>query len=80
MADVLMSATFQNVHEPNQIRIHIGMGIGERIANSGLSRQVNYAVEFVRFEQFPHSFSIFQRQLFKVKAGTSRQLSKSVQF
>jgi len=41
MPDLVMAASFQDIHEPGKIAFHIGMGIRNRIADPRLRGQMN---------------------------------------
>ena len=45
MLHTRVPAAFQHVSEPDHIRLDVGEWVRQRVANSGLSGQVNDAVE-----------------------------------
>ncbi len=62
-----MPAALENCQEADQVAVDVGLGILERIADSGLGREVDHPVEPLRIEQRLDALPILHRDLPKLK-------------
>ena len=80
MSNLLMTTCFEDVHEADQIRIDVSLGIRQGVPNTGLSGQVDDSIEAMSFKQSIDTVTIFQCQLLKAESGTTLQKSESIVF
>ena len=64
-----MAAGFQHVDETDQVGIHVGAGILDGVANSGLRRQIDHPLRLVVDEGVGQQRLIFQTGAHLGKAG-----------
>src|ERR1700735_772783 len=69
-----MPATLQNVHEPDQIGIDIGVRIDQRMPHAGLCGKVYHVGESVTAEQFRYRVAVGNVGLLKVEIGEAGKL------
>ena len=55
-----MTGTLQQINEPNDIAVNIGIGILKRITHSGLSRQIDNNIELFSLTQLLQLLTILQ--------------------
>ena len=72
-----MSTSLEHVDEPDDIGIHIGMGMVERVAHAGLSSEMDDTLKRVLGEQPRHGFAVGDIQLDERKAVTPAELGQS---
>ena len=73
MLDRVMTAGFQDIHEADQVGIHVGMGILQRIAHPGLRRQIDHPLGLVLGKNLGQRRPIFQTGPKVGKAGMRLQ-------
>ena len=65
MLDLMMAASLKNVVEPDQIRLDIGIRIGNRIAHTRLGRKIHNHGNIVLAEDFLHGIPVCNRRVYK---------------
>ncbi len=65
VCNAVVSAGFEDIDKAGQIGVCVGVRIGQRVADSGLSRQMDDGVELLLLKQLLHPVAIFQCQLLK---------------
>jgi len=73
MLDAAVPAGFQNIDEADQIALHVGMRILDRIAYAGLRGQIHHPLRFEIGEGALHRTVVFQRSLHEGKIRVRRQ-------
>src|SRR5438552_9883158 len=76
MLNASVPAAFENVQKTDDIAIDVRVGILERIAHAGLSRQMNDAIRWFALEDIFHSFPVGNVDLNEVETvvlGEPRQ-------
>ena len=73
----IVPASFQDVGEPDEVGIHIGMGVNERMPHAGLSPEMDDMGEAVFGKQARHALAIGQIQPGKPKVGVRCQLCQT---
>ena len=68
MPATVVAASFKNRGEAGEIGVHIGKGIGERIADAGLRREVDDTGKAVLLEQARYAVAIGKVELHKAQA------------
>jgi hypothetical protein len=69
-----VAAAFEDVHEADEVAVHIGVRILQRIAHAGLGGQVDDAVELLGGEERFHAGAVGDVQFHEaeVRLGVSR--------
>ena len=62
-----MAATFENVSEPDKIRIDIGAGILDRVTHTRLGSEVHDGVETLAAKQSRHTVAIDDVELLEAE-------------
>jgi hypothetical protein len=73
----VVPASFQYVGEPNQIGLHVGVGVNERIPNAWLGTKMDDVGKLVLGEERCHAVSIGEIEPGEPKGGMRRQLSQT---
>ena len=73
MLAAIVPASFQYIDEPNQVGIHVGVGVNERIPHAWLSPEMDDIGEPVLGEERRHAVAIGQIEPGKPKGGVHRQ-------
>ena len=63
------AAILQDVHEPEDVAVHVGPGIFQRIAHPGLGGQMHHQLRFFICEYFGYFSPILQVGLVKHQVG-----------
>ena len=58
MLNSAVAASFENMEESKEVRIGIGVGIGERVSDAGLGSQVHHDIEPMAGKKILHCRSI----------------------
>ncbi len=74
MPAAVMAAAFQDIREALQVGIHIGVGIGERMAHSGLRGEMDDVGKFLPRKQCGCSSAIGQVKLEETKSADAVEL------
>ena len=77
MFDFRAPASFQNIEEAFHVTTRVGMGIGQRIANTGLGRQMDDASKPMRNKEGVKAGSIFEIEFRKLKPWMRRELREA---
>ena len=78
MLDRVMPTPFKNVHEAGQIGVDIGVWIFNRIADTGLGRQMDHAIRLFGGKNILHNLSIFHGSKVIVEIGMIRDPGQPV--
>ena len=73
----VVSTSFDDMQEPNQIRVDVGMRIFNRITHAGLSCEMYYAIESMRLEDALHLGAIDKINKLKGKPVVIFKLRKT---
>ena len=76
MAHAMMAAAFEHIDETFEVRLHIGLRIGERIAHARLRGQMEHQREAVLIEQRVHARRVGEIEFGE---GKTRPLGKLLQ-
>ena len=69
MGNIAMAAALENIHKANQIGLDIGVGIFQRIANTGLCRQIDHPVRARVGKNTVHRGSVLNGGAREAEAG-----------
>src|SRR5690625_2777807 len=69
MLDLMMTTTLQDRHHPDEVAIHIGKGILQRITHTGLGCQMNDLIKALLDKKTRHPLPVCQIKLDKAKIG-----------
>ena len=74
MLHAVVAARFKDIDESDEAAVHVGAGVGERIANARLSRQIHHPPGTHFTEQRGQGHRIRNINLHKPKKGSSFEL------
>ena len=74
MLHPVMSTTFEDIHESDNVAVNVGVWIFKRVSHPGLSCKIDDDIEFVLRKQLSQRFTVFQ---IKTCEGEIRILSES---
>ena len=77
MPDLVVAATLQDVHEADDVAVNVGVGIGQRIANASLGREVDDTLGLEVGERLLQRGTIFQRGAHERETVLRRQSRQS---
>ena len=77
MLNRVLAAALEDVHEAHQIAIDVGVGVEQRVAHTGLGRQVNHALETFSGEQRGHRRPVGDVHLDEAKIALPRQAGQA---
>ena len=77
MLNRVLAAAFEDVHEADQIAVDVGVGVEQRVAHTGLGRQVNHALETFSGEQRGHRRPVGDVHLDEAKIALPRQAGQA---
>jgi hypothetical protein len=77
MVHAVVTARLEDVSEPNQVRVHVGLGVRQRIPDAGLSREVNDPGRPVPLEQVWHPVAVTDVQWLEHEPGEWRELGEA---
>jgi hypothetical protein len=66
-------ATLEDVHEAHEVRVHVGVRVRQRVANTRLRREVDHAIEAVLLEEALHAVAVGHVELHEREALLRRQ-------
>jgi len=78
MAHCAMPAAFQKIYKTRQVRIHISMGVLQRISYTGLGGKVDHDIETIFLKNFFQVIPVGQIAFRKSKIFMSAQLPETV--
>jgi hypothetical protein len=67
MLDAPMATAFENIHEPDEVAVHVGVGIFLRVADACLGRQVHDNLGLMFFEQARQPLAVHEVHFVKTK-------------
>lgn len=73
MLHASIPATFEDIHKPDEVRLHVSVRIGQRITHPCLGRKMNNAIEFFVRKQRCHRGCISHIKANKAESGTARE-------
>ena len=75
-----LPAAFENTAETDEIAVDVGIGVGERIANTRLGRQIDHYVGPLVREELGHALAIGNVRLGELEVGNLPQQSQAIAF
>jgi hypothetical protein len=76
--DLAVATAFQDVHEADQVALHIGLGIDQRVAHAGLGGQVDDLVELLFGKELLHAFVVRHVHFHETEVLVGRQAGQAV--
>ena len=68
MLDLEVPGTLENIHEPDQISVHVSMRILDGIAHARLGSEIHHPVETLALEQGVHGLTFSDVELHEMKS------------
>ncbi len=77
MLHLVVAAAFEDVHEADQVAVHVGVRILDRVAHAGLGGKVDDAIEFLVGEQLLDARTVGDVELDEAEVGMRLQLRQT---
>lgn len=77
MFDLIMTTAFQDVEKADQIRVHVRVGIDQRISHPCLGRQVNHGIELLLGKELFRQLPIRHVEIRMAESLKRKQLCQS---
>jgi hypothetical protein len=78
MLDAVLAAAFEDIRETEQIAVHVGGGMGQRVTHAGLRREMDHPIETTVRKERRHRRPVGDIHLDEAEIPLPRQAMKSV--